>query len=162
MATIYEIADKYKLIQQLIEEGAPEEAFIEALNAIDGELAEKLENYAMIIVNRQANIDGKKAEAKRLLESAKSEENAIKRMKENMQFAMVTAGQTKVKGEKFNFTVQKNPPSLKVVDDAVIPPQFVSVEEVRNIDKKAILAELKNGAEINGVEIQQGESIRIR
>lgn len=95
MATIYEIADKYKLIQQLIEEGAPEEAFVEALNAIDGELAEKLENYAMIITNIQSNIDGKKFEAKRLLERAKAEEESIKRMKQNMQYAMVTAGQQK-------------------------------------------------------------------
>ena len=162
MATIYEIGDKYKFIQQMIEEGTDPEVFTDALKAIDGELAEKLENYAMIITNIQPNIDGKKFEAKRLLERAKAEEESIKRMKQNMQYAMVASGQTKVKGEKFNFTVQKNPPSLKVLDDAVIPPQFISVEEVRNIDKKAILAELKNGADIKGVEIQQGESIRIR
>ena len=162
MATIYEIGDKYKFIQQMIEEGTDPEVFTDALKAIDGELAEKLENYAMIITNIQSNIDGKKFEAKRLLERAKAEEESIKRMKQNMQYAMVASGQTKVKGEKFNFTVQKNPPSLKVLDDAVIPPQFISVEEVRNIDKKAILAELKNGADIKGVEIQQGESIRIR
>lgn len=162
MATIYEIADKYKLIQQLIEEGAPEEAFIEALNAIDGELSEKLENYASVIKNIESDVAGIKAEEGRLADRRKAMENSIKRMKENMQNVMVASGQTKVKGEKFNFTVQKNPPSLKVLDDAVIPPQFISVEEVRNIDKKAILAELKNGAEIQGVEIQQGESIRIR
>lgn len=161
MATIYEIADKYKFIQQMIEEGAPEEAFIEALNAIDGELAEKLENYAMIIVNRQANIDGKKAEAKRLLDSAKSEENAIKRMKENMQFAMVTAGQTKVKGEKFNFNVQKNPPSLKVVDETLVPEIFFEQPEPV-LNKKLLLSALKDGHKYEGVEIEQGESIRIR
>lgn len=162
MANIYEITDKYKFIQQLIEDGAPEEAFIEALNAIDGELAEKLENYAAVIKNIESDVVGIKAEEKRLYHRRREMEDRIERMKANMQFAMVTAGQSKVKGEKFNFTVQKNPPSLKVLDDAVIPPQFISVEEVRNIDKKAILAELKNGAEIKGVEIQQGESIRIR
>lgn len=162
MATIYEITDKYKMIQSLIEEGAPEEAFVEALNAIDGELSEKLENYASVIKNIESDVAGIKAEEGRLAERRKAMENSIKRMKENMQSAMVAAGQPKIKGEKFNFTVQKNPPSLKVLDDAVIPPQFITVEEVRNIDKKAILAELNNGVEINGVEIQQGESIRIR
>ena len=162
MASIYEIADKYRFIQQMIEEGTPPEVFAEALRAVDGELAEKLENYAMIIKNIQSNIDGKKFEAKRLLERAKSEEESIKRMKENMQQAMEAAGQTKVKGEKFNFNVQKNPPSLKVLDENLIPQDFVSVEEIKIIDKKAILAELKNGVEISGVEIQQGESIRIR
>lgn len=162
MATIYEIADKYKLIQQLIEEGAPEEAFVEALNAIDGELSEKLENYASVIKNIESDAVGIKAEEARLAERRKSMENSIKRMKENMQNVMVAAGQLKVKGEKFNFTVQKNPPSLKVLDENLIPQNFVTVQEVKNIDKKAILTELKNGAEIDGVEIQQGESIRIR
>lgn len=162
MASIYEIADKYKLIQQLIEEGAPEEAFVEALNAIDGELAEKLESYAKVIKNVESDIAGIKTEKDRLGERQKAMESSIKRMKENMQFAMVTAGQTKVKGEKFNFTVQKNPPSLKVLDENLIPQDFVSIERVKNIDKKAILTELKNGVEIAGVEISQGESIRIR
>ena len=162
MASIYQIADKYKLIQQLIEEGAPEEAFVEALNAIDGELSEKLENYASVIKNIESDIAGIKAEESRLSDRRKAMESSIKRMKENMQFAMVAAGQTKIKGEKFNFTVQKNPPSLKVLDEGLIPKNYVDIQEVKVIDKKAILAELKNGVEIAGVEISQGESIRIR
>ena len=162
MASIYQIADKYKLIQQLIEEGAPEEAFVEALQNIDGELSEKLENYASVIKNIESDITGIKAEEGRLAERREAMENSIKRMKENMQFAMVTAGQTKIKGEKFNFTVQKNPPSLMVLDENLIPRDYVQVKQVLKIDKKAILADLKNGTEINGVEISQGESIRIR
>ncbi len=162
MASIYDVTNDILFIQRLIEEGAPEEAFAEALARYDGELLEKLEGYAMVIKNIESDIEGLKAEEKRLADRRKGMENAVKRLKENMQYSMVATGQTKVKGEKFNFTVQKNPPSLKVLDDAVIPPQFITVEEVRNIDKKAILAELKNGAEIQGVEIQQGESIRIR
>lgn len=162
MANIYEITDKYKFIQQLIEDGAPEEAFIEALNAIDGELAEKLENYAAVIKNIESDINGIKAEIDRLNERKKVMESSVKRMKENMQTAMIETGQTKVKGEKFSFNVQKNPPSLLVHDDTFIPEDFIKVEEIKTIDKKAILAELKNGAEIQGVEIQQGESIRIR
>lgn len=163
--TLREINEIIFNLQQLIENGASEEdiqIYMDSKEVVEMELVEKLENYAMVITNLQSSSDGKEAEAKRLLENAKSERNAIKRMKEDMQFAMINANQPKIKGEKFNFTVQKNPPSLKVLDDAVIPPQFISVEEVRNIDKKAILAELKNGAEIKGVEIQQGESIRIR
>ena len=160
--SIYKILEDYRFIEQMIEDGVPEEEFVEAIKAKDGELSEKLENYAMIITNRQAIADGKKAESKRLAESAKSEENAIKRMKEVMQFAMVSAGKTKIKGEKFNFTVQKNPPSLKVLDENLVPREYVEVEEVIKIDKKAILHELKAGVEIAGVEVVQGESIRIR
>lgn len=161
MATIYEIADKYKLIQQLIEDGAPEEAFIEALNAIDGELAEKLENYASVMKNIESDIAGIKAEEGRLAERRKAMENSIKRMKENMQFAMETAGEQKLKGEKFTFTVQKNPPSLKVHDETLVPEIFFEQPQPV-LNKKLLLSALKDGHEYEGVEIQQGESIRIR
>ena len=162
MATIYQLTDDILFIQKMIEEGVPEEAFAEALAKFDGELTAKLEGYAMVIKNIESDIEGLKAEEKRLAERRKAMENAVKRMKENMQYSMVATGQLKVKGEKFNFTVQKNPPSLKVLDENLIPQDFITVEEVKIIDKKAILAELKNGAELAGVEISQGESIRIR
>src|SRR5690606_15774163 len=150
-----------KCIQQLIEDGAPEEAFIEALNAIDGELAEKLESYAAVIKNIESDINGIKAEVDRLNERKKAMESSVKRMKENMQTAMIETGQTKVKGEKFSFNIQKNPPSLKVHDETLIPEIFfIQPEPV--LDKKLLLGALKEGYEYKGVEIQQGESIRIR
>ena len=58
MASIYEIADKYRFIQQMIEEGIPPEEFAEALQAIDGEASEKLEAYAMVMKNIQSDVTG--------------------------------------------------------------------------------------------------------
>ena len=162
MATIYQLTEDILFIQRMIEEGVPEEEFVEVLAKYDADLTVKLEGFAMIIKNIESDIEGIKAEEKRLAERRKAMESAVKRMKENMQYSMVATGQTKVKGEKFNFTVQKNPPSLKVLDENLVPREYVEVEEVIKIDKKAILHELKAGVEISGVEIQQGESIRIR
>ena len=48
----------------------------------------------------------------------------------------------------------KNPPSVNVVDETAIPPEFVSMETVKKIDKKAILQHAKDTGEIvSGVEI---------
>ena len=48
----------------------------------------------------------------------------------------------------------KNPPSVQVVDETAVPPEFVSVETVKKIDKKAILQHAKDTGEIvAGVEI---------
>lgn len=162
MATIYKLTDDILFIQKLIEDGVPEEEFAEALKRFDGELTEKLEGYAMVIKNIESDIEGLKAEEKRLDKRRKAMENSVKRMKENMQYSMVATGQLKVKGEKFNFTVQKNPPSLKVLDEALIPIEFINVETVRTIDRKTLMERLKANEIINGVEISQGESIRIR
>ena len=94
MASIYEITDKYKLIQSLIEEGADAEVFAEALKAIDGEAAEKLEGYAMVIKNITSDIDGLKSEEKRLAERRKSMENNVTRMKKrNGRYPIFCGGQ---------------------------------------------------------------------
>ena len=48
----------------------------------------------------------------------------------------------------------KNPPSVQVVDETAVPPEFVQVETVKKIDKKAILQHAKDTGEIvAGVEI---------
>lgn len=161
MATLYEITDKYKFIQSLIEDGADEEVFAEALANNDADLADKLEGYAMVIKNIESDVEGYKTEEKRLATRRKSMENKIKRMKESMQQAMIAANERKIQGERFTFTVQKNPPSLNLVDDSLIPKEFL-IELDPVIDGKAIMERLKNDEVVPGAEIKQGESIRIR
>lgn len=161
MATLYEITDSLKLIQSLIEEGADEEVFAEAIAKNEMDLADKLEGYAMVMKNIESDIDGFKAEEKRLAERRKSMESKIKRMKEAMHDAMSSTGEKKIQGEKFTFTVQKNPPSLKVMDDKLIPGHFFEQQEPQ-LNKKALMDELKAGNEIAGAEISEGESLRIR
>lgn len=159
MANLYELQGAYAQIQSMIESG--EEGLEDTLESIGDALEEKLESYAMVIRNIESDIEGLKAEEKRLAERRKTMESGIKRMKDNMQNAMSSTGEKKIKGEKFTFTVQKNPPSFNIVDEKVIPAEFITVETVRNIDKKALLARAKE-QEVPGVEIKQGESLRIR
>lgn len=60
MATLYEIEEKFQFIQSLIEEGADESVFDEALSNIQADLAEKLEGYAMVIKNIESDVEGYK------------------------------------------------------------------------------------------------------
>lgn len=161
MATLYEITGKFELIQSLIEEGADEEIFEEALSNINAELAEKLEGYAMVIKNMESDVEGFKSEEKRLADRRRAMENKIKRMREDMQESMTTAGQKKVKGNRFSFNVQNSPMSLKVNDDKWIPEGYWIPQEPK-LNRKELLDDLKQGEEIPGVEITQGEHLRIR
>ncbi|MFG3613122.1 siphovirus Gp157 family protein [Rummeliibacillus stabekisii] len=159
MANLYELQGAYARIQSMIESG--EEGLEDTLESVEGALEEKLESYAMVIRNIESDVEGLKSEEQRLAGRRKSMESDIKRMKAHMQNAISSTGEKKIQGEKFTFTVQKNPPSLNIVDDKAIPDEFVTVETVRNIDKKALLAKAKQ-EEIPGVEIKQGEILRIR
>ena len=159
MATIYELQGAYAQVQQLIVEGA--EGLEETLESIEGAIEDKLESYAMVIRNIESDVEGLKAEEKRLADRRRVMENGIKRMKGNMQDAMSSTGEKKIKGEKFTFTIQKNPPSLKVLDESIIPKEFF-VEVAPSLDKKAVMERLKANEEIPGAQISQGESLRIR
>jgi len=161
MATLYEITDSLKLIQSLIEEGVDEEVFADAIAKNEMDLAEKLEGYAMVMKNIESDIDGFKAEEKRLSERRKAMESKIKRMKESMHDAMSSTGEKKIQGEKFTFTVQKNPPSLKVLDESLIPEIFFD-EQKPTLNKKLLMESMKDGFEYEGAQISQGESLRIR
>ena len=74
---------------------------------------------------------------------------------------MKATGKTKFKGKLFSFNIQKNAPGVSILDEKLIPKEYL-IEQAPVIDKKAILNDLKNGEDIPGVEIKQTESLRIR
>lgn len=161
MATLYELTDKFKFIQSLIEEGADESVFNEALENIQIDLANKLEGYAMVIKNIESDVEGYKAEEKRLSTRRKAMENKVKRMKRDMQESMVTANERKVQGKRFSFNVQKSRRVLKVNDDKYIPEGYW-VQQPPELNRKELLEDLIQGDEIEGCEITQGEHLVIR
>ena len=67
----------------------------------------------------------------------------------------------RIKSELFTFNIQNNPPSLNVEDEMNIPFEYYIPQQPK-LDKKELLNAIKNGLEIEGVSIKQGESLRIR
>ncbi|WP_158233925.1 siphovirus Gp157 family protein [Sporosarcina sp. P34] len=159
MATLYELSGDYLQVQRMIEDGF--EGLEDTLESLQGPLHEKLEAYGMVIRNIESDVEGLKAEEKRLAERRKVMENGIKRMKTSIHETMSSTGEKKIKGEKFTFTIQKNPPSLKVVDESLIPEIFFD-EQKPTLNKKLLMESIKDGFEYEGAQISQGESLRIR
>ena len=105
MATLYALTGDLLQIQQMIEDGMD---LGDTLESVELEIADKLEGYAMVIKNIQSDIEGLKAEEKRLAERRKSLETSVKRMKDAMSttLELVDAdenGKKKVKTDKFTF-----------------------------------------------------------
>ena len=68
----------------------------------------------------------------------------------------------RVQGDLFTVTLQNNPPSVRFIDEDLIPGKYKETEIVTKIPKKAILDDLKEGIEIPGTEMVQNKSLRIR
>ena len=164
MASIYEIAQGFYTLLNLIEdESVEDEVILDAWNIQTESLADKIENCCKYIKNEEAEIAGFKEEEKRLKERRQAKENGVKRLKDLMYKAQKASGEKKLQCGTFTTSIQANPPSC-VIDTALsnIPEKYLIPQEP-TVDKKSILADLKDGADLDGLaHIEQGESLRIR
>lgn len=156
---LFELSHKYQQVLAKVEEGA--EGLEDTLEALNDAIEEKVENIGKIIKTVEAEAAGLKAEEQRMAERRRSLEANIKRMKLYAEQSMLDVGMKKIKGALFTFSIQKNPPSIEIVDEQYIPKAFYKIQEPV-LDKKAILEELKLGHEIEGAQLKQGESLRIK
>lgn len=157
---LYELGEKYlELIEQ--SENFDIETFNDTLEAIDDAYLDKLESTAKVIQMIDGNIGTVDSEIKRLQAKKKSMTNSKTRIKEYMQSEMERIGKDKLKGELFSFNIQNNPPSVNILDERAIPKQYFITPEPQ-LDKKAILSDLKNGINVLGAEQKQTKSLRIR
>ncbi|BDU83529.1 hypothetical protein SNUCP4_31190 [Clostridium perfringens A] len=158
---LYELAQNYLNLQELLENPeVPKELILESLGEVDGELEEKAENIAKLIKTIDLEVKVIEEEEKRLANNRKAMKNKSKALKDYLEGAMISTGKTKFKSNLFSFNIQKNAPSVDVIDENLIPKEFIEFEPI--IKKKEILAALKNGEVIEGVKLKQTESLRIR
>lgn len=73
---------------------------------------------------------------------------------------MLDLGIRKVEGQEFTFAVRKNPPRVEVVDESLIPPEFVSYTPM--INKAAIKDVLEEGRVVPGAELVQSSRLDVR
>lgn len=158
---LYDLAQSYLNLQELLENPeVPKELILESLGEVDGEIEEKAENIAKLIKTVDLEIKAIKEEETRLSNNRKAMENKSKALKDYLEGAMISTGKTKFKSNLFSFNIQKNAPSVDVIDENLIPKEFIEFEPI--VKKKEILAALKNGEVIGGVKLKQTESLRIR
>lgn len=165
MANIYEITQDYLRIQDMMED--PEldpQTLADTLEAIDGELEMKAENYAKVIRNLEGDLIAIKAEVDRLSSKKKAIEHNIKSLKSTLQIAMEITGKTKFKTELFSFGIQKNAPSvvIDVEDVRDVPEDYLKFKEPE-VDKTAIKAAINDGVDLSGIaHLEQSCSLRIK
>ena len=160
MAKLYELSTGYKNIEYLLENGENNEELQVVLDSLGEEIEDKAENIAKLIKNYEADIEAFKTEEKRIAERRRTLENDVKRLKEYLFNNMKLTGKTKFKRGTFSFNIAKNPASVEIVNQDIIPMDYRELVEV--INKKDILQDLKNGKDVQGVILKQSESLRIR
>lgn len=158
---IYELTDNFNQVYNEIQAGEDSEVYLDTLNSIDEAIEEKADGYSAIIKSIDGDNEIIAKEIKRLQERKKSNENAIKNLKENLKHAMEQTNKKAFRTAKNSFGIQRNKPRTDIKDETKIPKEYYN-EQPMKLDKQRLLEDLQNGIEINGVELTQDTSLRIR
>lgn len=166
---LYELTDEFLQLQAMLEDpDTDSDVITDTLEAVGGEIEVKADGYARIIRNMEGEVLAIKAEQERLANKKSLLESNIKRLKDNLQQAMIATGKTKFKTDLFSFNIQKNGGALPVVVDVPVdqlPDECVIISE--KPDLKALAAFLqdpvfgdlyKQYAHLG----ERGESLRIK
>lgn len=162
MSKLYEISNRYRNIQELLENPQfPNKEINKAFDGIDEEFNVKVENIAKLIRSMKVDVEGIKNEIKRLQDRKSVLENKVEALNRYTYDQMNSMEKKKIQGKLFTLSIQKNPKQVIVRDSTLIPEKYLIPQEPK-IDKKLILQDIKIGMKVNGIDIKQNESLRIR
>lgn len=160
---IFELTIAEQEIWKLVsDEDVDLETLEDTLQSIEMAKEEKVEGYAKFMKHLESKADAMREQEKRMSARRKAVENKHKWLKETLEKSFDMWGVKKIEGDLFTVSVQNNPPSVVIDDEEKLPEGYVTIEEVRKVDKKMILDAIKEGKEVAGCRTQQTRSLRIR
>lgn len=157
---LYELTGKYKQLVEMEEEMDPT-LFHDTLDSINDAIEYKAEGYAAIISQFKADVKTIKETENRLAKRRQAIETKISIMQENLYEAMKEVGADKIKSPRFTIYIQKNPMSVNITNEALIPEEYFIPQEPK-LDKKSLKEDMQLHGEIPGAELVQSEGVRVR
>lgn len=141
--TLFDIVGEFQDLYELAtsEEIESEEAFIDTLESLKGELEAKSSGYVAVI--NRLDMEQKKADeiVKRYQALRDSRKNAIKRMKDTLMMAMDSLDRTEMPAGDLTIKIKKNGGVQPLVINGVVPDNMTKV--IVEPDNEKIRAFLK-------------------
>lgn len=161
---LYQIADRFKALESLAEhEDLAPEIVADTLEGIDAEFEEKAVAVAAFIQNLIHTADGIEAAAEAMHDRQARLRARADSLKAYLQFQLQVMDKKKIEHELFTIRRQNNALSVVVDDEKLIPETYWYQPPAppKQLDKKAIAADIKAGKEVPGAHLFQGEHLRI-
>jgi len=166
MPPLYELTKEF---QQIVDQynSAQTQEELDQIEKVLGDLQISLNDKAIavghFVTNTQGDILAIDAEIERLAKMKKSRENAVKFFKGYLQTNMTIVGLKKVESPTLKILIQKNPPSVVIIDEEQIPEKYIRTKVVKSVNKIQIIADWKEtGVGVAGTEVAQGERLVIK
>ena len=162
MSSLYELTSDLKELQDIDFTEADTEQLEAIKTVIKEQIANKGTGIIAVVRNLEADTEAIKVEIKRLQDLKKSKENKIENLKKYTKECLEEAEIKKVSTALGNISIRKLPGSVEVLEEDSIPAEYKKEVTTITIDKKSILADLKEGVVVPGVTLKLGTTLLIK
>lgn len=167
--SLYALSNEYALLYDNLlntvdEDGVIDETIFESVMQAKGDLQTKLSNTTNVYRAMSAEIEKFNTEIARITAIRDKIVKAQEKLFAYIDAACRTANIVEVQGDFVSIKYKKNPPSVKILDESLVPEEYKEtvVETTVKIDKKKIKADIQAGKEIAGAYLQQDIRLEIK
>lgn len=136
----------------------------EALEKAEGEFKEKADNIACYIKDLEAFGVALDTEKKNIDRKIKQNKAKVESLKNYLSNSMRLREIDKVETARCKLSFRKST-SVNVLDENLIPDNYFTIETVKKLDKKTLLADLKNlkeDDEIKGASLLEKQNLQVK
>lgn len=167
--TLRELTTDYQAILSMLDQEEPDlQAVADTLEGLAGEIEEKADNLATVIKEYTYLSDSLKTEADRLAKRAKAAKSRAEWLSQYLQKNMEAVGKQKIETPRNSLSIKKTPAAVKFSDEnaflawATLDHEEYIRQKAPEIDKTAVKNALKEGKELPGVTLEQGQKLYIK
>jgi hypothetical protein len=162
---LFEIAAGYRsMAERLADLDLDDQTIADTLEAEGGELVTKGTNVAFVCRNLEATAAAIKEAEAQMAARRKALESRAARLRKHLLDGMRLANIQRIDSPHFSITIKKNPPSVDVFEPGLVPKEYMTdpPPPPPQIDKDLIKKAIKDGFEVPGCRLTQGERVDIR
>lgn len=160
--SLYEIDKVYLNLFNDVDEETGEIKFDEELlENLNIEFEQKADNIACLIKDKLAMIEARKQEAKSLKEKADRDEKEVEYLKNYLLKSLELRDKKKIETARNTIGTRKSK-AVDIINEFIIPSEFIKKEVVSKIDKKLIKEVITSGKKVDGALLKENVSLLIK
>ena len=101
----------------------------------------------------------RKAQVVRLEKANRRADAILERIDNAILRTIEVTGRKSLEGSLYSFSLRKLPPSVEVIDQSVVPPQYIRTTVSESVDKTIAKVDLKNGVAVPGLRLVAGQKV---
>ena len=163
--TLYEISNDYReAVDKLTDMDLPPEAVQDTLEGLKGDLTVKATNVAMFTRNLDSLANQIREAEQTMAHRRKVLENRSETIRHYIKTCMESAGVSKIECPYFKMSIKRNPPSVEIEDESLVPAGFLrqAPPPPPVPDKKLIAERLSMGEIVEGTKLIQKTRLEIK